>query len=110
MLRVARMESTGRREVPPMTGSAKCATVLLTGKNPGLRYAPSGLLRCRLKLQGLNSCKGRHDMKVREVIRLIEADGWFVVATRGSHRQYKHPAKAASRSPASRRTIWRPAL
>jgi predicted RNA binding protein YcfA (HicA-like mRNA interferase family) len=25
---------------------------------------------------------------------LIEADGWFLVATRGSHRQYKHPTKA----------------
>jgi len=32
-------------------------------------------------------------MKVREVIRLIEADGWILVATRGSHRQYKHPTK-----------------
>ena len=32
-------------------------------------------------------------MKVREAIRLIEEDGWFVVATRGSHRQYKHPVK-----------------
>ena len=32
-------------------------------------------------------------MKVREVIRLLEADGWFLVATRGSHRQYKHSAK-----------------
>jgi len=33
-------------------------------------------------------------MKVREAIRLIEADGWFLVATRGSHRQYKHPTKS----------------
>ncbi|MEM1365852.1 MAG: type II toxin-antitoxin system HicA family toxin [Pseudomonadota bacterium] len=32
-------------------------------------------------------------MKVKEAIRLIEADGWFVVATRGSHRQFKHPDK-----------------
>ena len=32
-------------------------------------------------------------MKVREVIGLLEADGWFLVATRGSHRQYKHSAK-----------------
>jgi predicted RNA binding protein YcfA (HicA-like mRNA interferase family) len=32
-------------------------------------------------------------MKVREVIRVIEQDGWYVVATKGSHRQYKHPAK-----------------
>jgi predicted RNA binding protein YcfA (HicA-like mRNA interferase family) len=32
-------------------------------------------------------------MKVRDVIRFIEQDGWFLVATRGSHRQYKHPIK-----------------
>ena len=32
--------------------------------------------------------------KVKEVIRLIEKDGWFIVATRGSHRQFKHPLKA----------------
>jgi predicted RNA binding protein YcfA (HicA-like mRNA interferase family) len=32
-------------------------------------------------------------MKVREVLRFIEQDGWFLVATRGSHRQYKHPIK-----------------
>jgi predicted RNA binding protein YcfA (HicA-like mRNA interferase family) len=32
--------------------------------------------------------------KVREAIRLIEDDGWLLVATRGSHRQYKHPTKA----------------
>ena len=31
--------------------------------------------------------------KVREIIRLIEQDGWFLVRTKGSHRQYKHPAK-----------------
>ncbi|MDO8631895.1 MAG: type II toxin-antitoxin system HicA family toxin [Phycisphaerales bacterium] len=33
-------------------------------------------------------------MKVREVIRMIEADGWYLVAARGSHRQYKHSFKA----------------
>ena len=32
-------------------------------------------------------------MKVRDVIKLIEMDGWYLVATKGSHRQYKHPAK-----------------
>ena len=32
-------------------------------------------------------------MKVRDAIKLIEADGWALVRTRGSHRQYKHPAK-----------------
>jgi predicted RNA binding protein YcfA (HicA-like mRNA interferase family) len=33
-------------------------------------------------------------MKVRDAIRLIENDGWYHVATRGSHRQFKHPSKA----------------
>jgi predicted RNA binding protein YcfA (HicA-like mRNA interferase family) len=33
-------------------------------------------------------------MKVREVIRIIENDGWYLVATHGSHRQYKHPVKS----------------
>jgi len=32
-------------------------------------------------------------MKVRDVIRLIENDGWFLVRTRGSHRQYHHATK-----------------
>jgi len=31
--------------------------------------------------------------KVRDAIRLIEADGWQHVRTRGSHRQYRHPFK-----------------
>ena len=32
-------------------------------------------------------------MKVRDVIKLIEKDGWYLVETKGSHRQYKHPTK-----------------
>ncbi len=32
-------------------------------------------------------------MKVRDLMRLIESDGWRHVRTRGSHRQYKHPVK-----------------
>ncbi len=31
--------------------------------------------------------------KVREAMRLIERDGWVLVSTRRSHRQYKHPSK-----------------
>ncbi len=27
------------------------------------------------------------------MVRLLTADAWFLVATRGSHRQYKHPVK-----------------
>ena len=32
-------------------------------------------------------------MKVRDIIKLIEDDGWYLVVTKGSHRQYKHPSK-----------------
>ncbi len=31
--------------------------------------------------------------KVREIIALIESDGWYLVAQRGSHRQFKHEIK-----------------
>ena len=30
---------------------------------------------------------------VREIIGVIEGDGWMHVRTRGSHRQYKHATK-----------------
>jgi len=32
-------------------------------------------------------------MKVRDVLKLIEDDGWYQVAQKGSHRQFKHPVK-----------------
>ncbi|MDO9128497.1 MAG: type II toxin-antitoxin system HicA family toxin [Anaerolineales bacterium] len=32
-------------------------------------------------------------MKVREVIKMIENDGWYLVRTKGSHRQFKHLRK-----------------
>jgi predicted RNA binding protein YcfA (HicA-like mRNA interferase family) len=32
-------------------------------------------------------------MKVSEVLRLIGHDGWFLVATQGRHRQFKHASK-----------------
>ena len=30
---------------------------------------------------------------VREAIRAVQRDGWRLVATKGSHRQYRHPTK-----------------
>jgi predicted RNA binding protein YcfA (HicA-like mRNA interferase family) len=33
-------------------------------------------------------------MKIRNVLRLIEEDGWQLVEIRGSHRQYTHPTKS----------------
>lgn len=32
-------------------------------------------------------------MKVREVIKRLEADGWYLARMKGSHRQYNHPIK-----------------
>jgi len=32
-------------------------------------------------------------MKVRDIIRLIEKDGWYLARTKGGHKQYKHPFK-----------------
>ncbi len=32
-------------------------------------------------------------MKVKDLIALLEADGWFLVRTKGSHRQFHHPTK-----------------
>jgi predicted RNA binding protein YcfA (HicA-like mRNA interferase family) len=32
-------------------------------------------------------------MKVSEFLRILQRDGWYLVATRGSHRQFKHAEK-----------------
>jgi len=32
-------------------------------------------------------------VKVRDVIKLIEENGWKLARTKGSHRQYHHAAK-----------------
>jgi predicted RNA binding protein YcfA (HicA-like mRNA interferase family) len=32
-------------------------------------------------------------MKVRDIIKQVEADGWYLVRIRGDHRHYKHPTK-----------------
>ena len=33
-------------------------------------------------------------MKIRDVVVILEEDGWVLARTRGSHRQYKHPHKS----------------
>jgi predicted RNA binding protein YcfA (HicA-like mRNA interferase family) len=33
-------------------------------------------------------------MKVRDLIRVLNKDGWYLVHTRGIHHQYKHPIKS----------------
>jgi predicted RNA binding protein YcfA (HicA-like mRNA interferase family) len=33
------------------------------------------------------------EVKVREVIKIIEADGWYWLKMEGDHRQFKHQTK-----------------
>jgi predicted RNA binding protein YcfA (HicA-like mRNA interferase family) len=33
------------------------------------------------------------NVKVRDILKQLDEDGWFLARTRGSHRQYKHPSK-----------------
>ncbi len=32
-------------------------------------------------------------MKVREILKIIQDDGWYLARTKGSHHQFKHPVK-----------------
>jgi len=32
-------------------------------------------------------------MKVSEILRPLHDDGWYLLTTKGSHRQFKHPRK-----------------
>ena len=32
-------------------------------------------------------------MKVVEILRLLQQDGWYLAAQKGSHRQFKHASK-----------------
>ncbi len=35
-------------------------------------------------------------MKVKEIIKLIEKEGWILSRAKGSHRQYKHQKKSGT--------------
>ena len=32
-------------------------------------------------------------MKIRDMLKLLKEDGWYLVSQKGSHRQFKHPSK-----------------
>ena len=32
-------------------------------------------------------------MKISEILKLLKEDGWYLAATKGSHKQFKHPHK-----------------
>ena len=47
-------------------------------------------------------------MKVRDVIKLIERDGWFLVRTRGSHRQFHHSVKVGTVTVSGKESVEMP--
>jgi predicted RNA binding protein YcfA (HicA-like mRNA interferase family) len=44
-------------------------------------------------------------VKVRDLIRTIEKDGWYLVRIKGSHRQFHHPAKSGTVTIAGKESI-----
>jgi predicted RNA binding protein YcfA (HicA-like mRNA interferase family) len=49
-------------------------------------------------------------MKVRELIRLLEQNGWVEMRSKGSHRHFKHPGEAlVLQYPATKGRSWPPA-
>ncbi len=47
-------------------------------------------------------------MKVKDVIKMIEKDGWILVRIRGSHRHFHHPAKPGTVTIAGKESIDMP--
>jgi predicted RNA binding protein YcfA (HicA-like mRNA interferase family) len=44
-------------------------------------------------------------MKVHEVIKLLERDGWHHIRTKGSHRQFRHSVKAGTVTVAGKNSV-----
>jgi len=44
-------------------------------------------------------------VKVKELIKLLQDDGWFLVRTRGSHRQFHHPTKPGTVTVAGKSSV-----
>jgi len=59
-----------------------------------LALDPQRVRRPRLRPSSLLEVTQEQGLKVRDVIRFIEREGWFQVRQRGSHRQFKHATKA----------------
>ena len=44
-------------------------------------------------------------MKVRDLIRQLEAEGWYLARTRGSHRHFKHPSRPGTVTVAGKASV-----
>jgi predicted RNA binding protein YcfA (HicA-like mRNA interferase family) len=47
-------------------------------------------------------------VKVLDVLKLLEDDGWYLARTRGSHRQFKHPTKSGTVTVSGKRSVDMP--
>jgi predicted RNA binding protein YcfA (HicA-like mRNA interferase family) len=47
--------------------------------------------------------------KVKDLIAQLEADGWYLVRTKGSHRQYHHASKSGTVTVAGKPSVEIPA-
>jgi len=45
-------------------------------------------------------------MKVKDLIAMLELDGWQQVRQKGSHRQFYHPIKSGTRSQLLESPAW----
>lgn len=64
--------------------------------------------KTRRPVVSLDAVVYRRSMKVAAVIRALETDGWQIVRTRGSHRQFKHPVKPGRVTVAGKRSAELP--
>src|ERR1700722_8258838 len=64
---------------------------------------PPGLKESERPTSSLPTGVGQVGVKVRDAIRLIEADGWRFERQRGSHRIYQHPEKPGTVTVAGQR-------
>ena len=47
-------------------------------------------------------------VRVRDVVKQLEADGWYHARTKGSHRQFKHPNKPGTVTVAGKSSLELP--
>ena len=69
---------------------------LARGRSSSARVGPSERRAVKVGCPQLDHLEALSDldcMKVRDALRLLTDDNWFLVRTRGSHQQYKHPTK-----------------
>ena len=78
----------------------------------GERYAAQAIVRAELSQAAPERDRPQNEYdsdtmptKVKELITLLESDGWLCVRQKGSHRQYHHPSKPGTVTVAGKPSI-----